>query len=116
MSFLSKITLLTLTRDFFSIPNYTDIPHLLKNIWRDFHIVLTMQLCDFIKFFPSIFRCLEEAISLQKLIKEDFFIIPYAIVEIALLHIDQKNLELAINCLEDAKKNYTGYSLEVIFF
>lgn len=60
----------------------------------------------------SYFRCFEESISLQKSIKEDFFIIPYAIVEIALLHIEQGRFELAINCLEDAKKNYTGYSLE----
>jgi hypothetical protein len=49
---------------------------------------------------------------MQKSIKEDTFIIPYAIVEIALLHIDQGRFELAILCLEDAKKNYTGYSLE----
>lgn len=57
-------------------------------------------------------KFLEEAISLQKLIKEDQFIIPYAIVEIGLLHVDQGNLDLAVGCLEDAKKNYTGYSLE----
>lgn len=49
---------------------------------------------------------------MQKLIKEDFFIVPYSIVEIAFLHIDQGDFELAISCLEDAKKNYTGYSLE----
>lgn len=58
------------------------------------------------------FRCLEESISLQKSIKEDFFIIPYAIVEIAMLHIDKGDNEMAANCLEDAKRNYTGYSLE----
>lgn len=62
-------------------------------------------------FFYSL-RCLEESISLQKSIKEDTFIIPYAIVEIALIHIDQNRLDMAINFLEDAKKNYTGYSLE----
>lgn len=59
-----------------------------------------------------IIRCLEESISLQKSIKEDHFIAPYAIVEIAFLHIDQGKMDLAISCLEDAKKNYTGYSLE----
>lgn len=57
-------------------------------------------------------KCFEESIALQKSIKEDFFIIPYAIVEIALLHVDQGKIDLAISCLEDAKKNYTGYSLE----
>jgi hypothetical protein len=31
---------------------------------------------------------------------------------VALLHIDQNRLDLAVACLEDAKKNYTGYSLE----
>lgn len=44
-------------------------------------------------FFGSIFgftcRCLEESVGLQKSIKEDSFIIPYAIVEIAFLHIDE---------------------------
>lgn len=63
-------------------------------------------------FYQEFFRCFEESISLQKSIKEDFFIIPYAIVEIGLLHVEQGKNELAINCLEDAKKNYTGYSLE----
>lgn len=63
----------------------------------------------------QIFRCLEESISLQKSIKEDHFIVPYAIVEIAFLHIDQGKTDLAISCLEDAKKNYTGYSLESRF-
>lgn len=62
--------------------------------------------------FVFLCRCLEESISLQKLIKEDTFIVPYAIVEIGFLHIDQDRNDLAILCLEDAKKNYTGYSLE----
>lgn len=57
-------------------------------------------------------RYLEESIALQKSIKEDFFIIPYAIVEIAFLHIDEDRLDLAISYLEHAKKNFTGYSLE----
>lgn len=36
-------------------------------------------------------------------------------MEIAFLHIDQGKTDLAISCLEDAKKNYTGYSLESRF-
>jgi hypothetical protein len=54
-----------------------------------------VHICSF-QFFSLtmiIFRCLEEAISLQKAIKEDFFIIPYSIVEIAYLHIDQVKLK-----------------------
>lgn len=60
----------------------------------------------------SLFRCLDSAIALQKSIKEDFFIVPYAIVEIAMLYIEQGKPDSAILALEDAKKNYTGYSLE----
>lgn len=57
-------------------------------------------------------ECLETAISLSKEIQEDSYIIPYAIVELALLEWDAGNDEKAILALEDAKKNYTGYSLE----
>jgi len=56
--------------------------------------------------------CLETAISLQKEIIDDTYIVPYAIVELALLEWDSGNREKAILALEDAKKNYSGYSLE----
>lgn len=49
---------------------------------------------------------------MQKLIKEDNFIVPYAIVELAFIHMDMGDNHQALLCLEDAKKNYTGYSLE----
>ncbi|KAF4527043.1 hypothetical protein B566_EDAN001591 [Ephemera danica] len=57
-------------------------------------------------------ECLKEVISLESKIKEDVFLIPYAIVELALLLTDQKDYTKASQLLEDAKKNYTGYSLE----
>lgn len=47
--------------------------------------------------------CLETAISLQKEIHEDNYIIPYAIVELALLEWDSGNNDKAILALEDAK-------------
>ncbi|XP_031335383.1 tetratricopeptide repeat protein 39B-like isoform X2 [Photinus pyralis] len=57
-------------------------------------------------------ECLENAISMLKDIQEDHYIVPYAIVELALIEWEQNNREKAIAALEDAKKNYTGYSLE----
>lgn len=77
--------------------------------------VSQLKLClikTLVKLLLFLIRFLESAIALQKTIKEDFYIVPYAIVEIALIHIDEGRPELAMNCLEDAKKNYTGYSLE----
>ncbi|XP_017781024.1 PREDICTED: tetratricopeptide repeat protein 39B-like isoform X2 [Nicrophorus vespilloides] len=57
-------------------------------------------------------ECFEAAISLQKEIIDDTYIVPYAIVELALLEWDADNKEKAILALEDAKRNYSGYSLE----
>lgn len=57
-------------------------------------------------------ECLEAVISMGKDVQEDHFIIPYAIVELALIEWEQNNKDKAIAALEDAKKNYTGYSLE----
>ncbi|KAF5274539.1 hypothetical protein FQA39_LY07151 [Lamprigera yunnana] len=57
-------------------------------------------------------ECLETAISLAKDIQEDHYIVPYAIAELGLIEWEQNNKEKAIAALEDAKKNYTGYSLE----
>ncbi|XP_043252928.1 tetratricopeptide repeat protein 39B-like [Colletes gigas] len=56
--------------------------------------------------------CLTRVLRLDKLIKEDTYILPYATVELALLAQDQGNIQLAIGFLEDAKKNFTGYPLE----
>lgn len=48
-------------------------------------------------------RCLEGVLQLHKEIKEDEYLIPYAIVEIALLYIDEGRIDNAIAALEDAK-------------
>ncbi|KAJ8986231.1 hypothetical protein NQ317_009937 [Molorchus minor] len=55
---------------------------------------------------------LETVISMQKEIVEDNYLVPYAIVELAIIEWQRGNKEKAILALEDAKKNYTGYSLE----
>lgn len=48
-------------------------------------------------------ECLETVISLQKNIVEDNYLVPYAIVELALIEWEQGNKEKAILALEDAK-------------
>ncbi|KAG6803554.1 tetratricopeptide repeat protein 39B isoform X1 [Apis mellifera caucasica] len=57
-------------------------------------------------------NCLKRVLELDKLIKEDTYLLPYATVELALLAQDQGNIQLALGYLEDAKKNFTGYLLE----
>lgn len=57
-------------------------------------------------------QCLETVIAQHRDVKEDTYVVPYAIVELGLLYADQGRRENAIAALEDAKKNYTGYSLE----
>ncbi|XP_063929008.1 tetratricopeptide repeat protein 39B-like isoform X2 [Zophobas morio] len=57
-------------------------------------------------------NCLENVIALQKDIVEDHYLVPYAIVELAFIEWEKGNKEKAVLALEDAKKNYSGYSLE----
>ncbi|XP_046620385.1 tetratricopeptide repeat protein 39B-like [Neodiprion virginianus] len=57
-------------------------------------------------------ECLRKVLRLDKQIKEDTYLLPFAAVELALLARDQDKPQLAIALLEDTKKNYTGYSLE----
>ncbi|KAL0277048.1 UNVERIFIED_CONTAM: hypothetical protein PYX00_004469 [Menopon gallinae] len=47
-----------------------------------------------------------------KKVREDTFLVPFAIVELALLELDRLDYTKAGAYLEDARKNYTGYSLE----
>ncbi|XP_031831245.1 tetratricopeptide repeat protein 39B-like isoform X2 [Nomia melanderi] len=56
--------------------------------------------------------CLTRILSLDKSINEDTYILPFATVELSLLAKDQGNIPLAIEFLEDAKRNFTGYLLE----
>jgi hypothetical protein len=46
---------------------------------------------------------LEIVITLHKDLKEDLYVVPYAIVELGLLYGEQGKKELAIAALEDAK-------------
>ncbi|KAG7207004.1 hypothetical protein KM043_000895 [Ampulex compressa] len=55
---------------------------------------------------------LTRVLQLDKSIKEDTYLLPYATVELALLAQAEGDVQLAISFLEDAKKNYTGYLLE----
>ncbi|KAH0951255.1 hypothetical protein HN011_011384 [Eciton burchellii] len=57
-------------------------------------------------------ECLRRVLKLEKSVKQDTYLFPYATVELALLAQDEGDIRLAIGFLEDAKKNYTGYLLE----
>nr|CAD7587280.1 unnamed protein product [Timema genevievae] len=57
-------------------------------------------------------ECLKTVISLEKKLKEDNYLVPYALVELAFIYKEQGNVSKASQILEEAKKNYTGYSLE----
>jgi hypothetical protein len=48
-------------------------------------------------------ECLNTVLCLEKKIKEDLYLIPYALVELALLFWDQGNTAKASQLLEDAK-------------
>lgn len=48
-------------------------------------------------------RCLESVIALHKDLKEDLYLVPYAIVEIGLIYAEEGKTHLAIAALEDAK-------------
>ncbi|KAL1493308.1 hypothetical protein ABEB36_011387 [Hypothenemus hampei] len=54
----------------------------------------------------------EKVIGLQKELTEDHYVVPYAIVELALVEWHLGRKEKALLALEDAKKNYTSYSCE----
>ncbi|XP_054091586.1 tetratricopeptide repeat protein 39B-like [Zeugodacus cucurbitae] len=55
---------------------------------------------------------LEACMNLQSQIKEDTYLMAYVCVESGLVHADEQNYELAITTIEEAKKKYTGFSLE----
>lgn len=47
--------------------------------------------------------CLKRIFELDKSIREDTYLLPYATVELALVAQDRGNIQLAIGFLEDAK-------------
>jgi tetratricopeptide (TPR) repeat protein len=57
-------------------------------------------------------QCFAEIISMEKSIEHDTYIVPFALFELALIYKSRSNFDKAIEILEDAKKNYSGYSLD----
>lgn len=57
-------------------------------------------------------QCLQQVIALEKQIQDDTHIVPYALVELAVIAKNQGENEQAVQLIESARKNYTGYSLE----
>lgn len=56
---------------------------------------------------------IESALKHRDKLREDTFLVPFCIVEMGLIEgHDLNNYERSVAILEDAKKNYTGYSLE----
>jgi len=48
-------------------------------------------------------ECLRRVLKLEKSVKQDTYLFPYATVELALLAQDEGDIQLAIGFLEDAK-------------
>ncbi|ESP02475.1 hypothetical protein LOTGIDRAFT_138416 [Lottia gigantea] len=57
-------------------------------------------------------QCFTEVISYEKNIKHDFYLVPYAIVEMARICLNQDEIAETKALLEKTKKNYKGYQLE----
>ncbi|XP_041357152.1 tetratricopeptide repeat protein 39B-like isoform X2 [Gigantopelta aegis] len=57
-------------------------------------------------------QCFQEVISYEKMLKFDTFLVPYSLVEIALLYLDAERVEDLKKILDKAKKHYKGYYLE----
>ncbi|XP_034247393.1 tetratricopeptide repeat protein 39B-like [Thrips palmi] len=57
-------------------------------------------------------QCLQKVIELEKQIQDDTHLVPYALVELAVIANYQGDKEHAVQLIETARKNYTGYSLE----
>ncbi|XP_014259009.1 tetratricopeptide repeat protein 39B-like [Cimex lectularius] len=57
-------------------------------------------------------QCLKTLIGYEKKIKQDLYLVPFALVELAIIYNSIGSLQKAISVLEDVKRNYTGYSLE----
>ncbi|KAI1236830.1 hypothetical protein IHE44_0015084 [Lamprotornis superbus] len=60
----------------------------------------------------SRFMFVERYEDIEKKIKYDHYLIPNALLELAILYLDQDRREEAIKLLEKAKQNYKNYSME----
>lgn len=66
----------------------------------------------FLSMFVQAEDCFCYVLDNAKKLKEDTFLVPFATFELALVEIEQKHYAKAAGYLEDAKKNFTGYSME----
>lgn len=57
-------------------------------------------------------QCFTEILTYEKKVKQDTFLIPYAIVELAMLFLLEERLDDVKKFLDKAKRNYKGYLLE----
>ncbi|KAK7501102.1 hypothetical protein BaRGS_00007587 [Batillaria attramentaria] len=57
-------------------------------------------------------QCFQEVISNENDLVYDKYLIPYAVVELAILYLLQERMDDVKSCLHRAKKNYKGYALE----
>lgn len=57
-------------------------------------------------------QCFKEIISMEKSIEYDTYIVPFSLFELAIIYENKGNYDKAVEVLEEAKKNYSGYSLD----
>uniref|UniRef100_A0A1B6DVT7 Tetratricopeptide repeat protein 39B n=1 Tax=Clastoptera arizonana TaxID=38151 RepID=A0A1B6DVT7_9HEMI len=57
-------------------------------------------------------ECFHAVVSLEKKIKDDHYLVPYSLVQLANIYSSRGDVQRAITMFEDVKKKYTGYSLE----
>lgn len=63
------------------------------------------------KFFQAE-QCFQEICTLEKMLSQDHYLVPYALLELAMLHTLSGRLQDARSMLDKARRNYKGYSLE----
>lgn len=57
-------------------------------------------------------KFLQNAIDMKLEIREDNYIVPFAMVEMAMAYVKLRNCDKAIELLNNVKKNFSGYALE----
>lgn len=57
-------------------------------------------------------QCFDQIISMEKNILHDTYLVPFSLYELASIYKSRSHHDKAIEMLEDAKKNYSGYSLD----
>ncbi|XP_076462469.1 tetratricopeptide repeat protein 39B-like [Babylonia areolata] len=57
-------------------------------------------------------QCFQEVVSHEKDLEHDHYLVPYTLVELAMLYLQQNRPDVVKTHLHQAKKNYKGYALE----